>query len=92
MRADHAEVNAITRARVIPIGSTLYCTHSPCADCTRFILKYPGIYRVMFQDLYRIHDHLVKFEACGIRLGQVTPNGIVTDPFTKEIMEGKPWD
>lgn len=42
----HAEVNAIITAREPLHGYTLYCTHSPCAECAKFIVQ-AGIKRVV---------------------------------------------
>ncbi len=54
----HAEANAITkvaRSNNSSEGSTLYVTASPCMECAKLIIQ-AGIKRVVFSDLYRIHD------------------------------------
>lgn len=42
----HAEVDAIMNARFTVPGSTLYCTHIPCMECAKFIVRC-GIDRVV---------------------------------------------
>lgn len=54
----HAEANAITkvaRSNNSSEGSTLYITASPCMECAKLIIQ-SGIKRVVFNELYRIHD------------------------------------
>lgn len=42
----HAEANAIVTAREPLHGYTIYCTHSPCAECAKLIVQ-AGIKRVV---------------------------------------------
>ncbi|MDD7404418.1 MAG: dCMP deaminase family protein [Bacteroidales bacterium] len=54
----HAEANAITKiaqSNNNSKGATLYVTTSPCIECSKLIIQ-AGIKRVIFQELYRIHD------------------------------------
>lgn len=55
----HAEVNAIAKCAKsgsATEGATLYCTLSPCMDCTKLILQ-AGIKEVIVKELYeKGHD------------------------------------
>lgn len=58
--AVHAEANAIVwaaRMGVATEGTELFTTHQPCLDCAKLIVN-AGIYRVYFQNLYRLRDGL----------------------------------
>ena len=64
----HAEANAITkvaRSNNSSEGSTLYVTASPCMECSKLIIQ-SGIKRVVFSDLYRIHDGLELLRRAGV--------------------------
>lgn len=89
LRSVHAEVNAIMRApkRRFPKGSSMYCTYSPCAACTQAILNEPRITSVYYQIPYRINDHLNWLLKADVFVGRVTPNGMVIDERTKELVE-----
>lgn len=53
-RGLHAEQNAIVQAALHGVaiaGATLYCTHQPCAACTKMIIN-AGIRRVVFEKAY----------------------------------------
>lgn len=66
----HAEANAITkvaRSNNSSEGSTLYVTASPCMECSKLIIQ-AGIRRVVFSDLYRIHDGLNLLRKAGIEV------------------------
>lgn len=59
-RGSHAELNAISQAASVGVstaGADLYCTHAPCAYCTKAIIN-AGIKRVVF--LYDYPDELAK--------------------------------
>ena len=52
--AVHAEQNAICQASKLGVsleGATLYCTHQPCAICTKLIIN-SGIKKVIYQEGY----------------------------------------
>lgn len=52
--AIHAEQNALIQAAKLGIsvdGATLYCTHQPCAICTKLIIN-AGISRVVYRYPY----------------------------------------
>lgn len=64
----HAEANAITkvaRSNNSSEGSTLYVTASPCMECSKLIIQ-AGIKRVVFSELYRIHDGIDLLEKAGV--------------------------
>lgn len=66
----HAEANAITkvaRSNNSSEGGTLYVTASPCMECSKLIIQ-AGIKRVVFSDLYRIHDGLDLLRRAGIEV------------------------
>lgn len=53
-RTIHAEQNALVQCALHGVssqGATLYCTASPCADCTRLLLG-AGVQRVVYRDAY----------------------------------------
>jgi len=53
----HAEMNAIAFAAKNGIstqGAELYCTHSPCVNCSKIIVQ-SGIERVYYAELYDGH-------------------------------------
>ena len=64
----HAEANAITkvaRSNNSSEGSTLYVTASPCMECAKLIIQ-AGIKRVVFSELYRIHDGIDLLKKAGV--------------------------
>lgn len=64
----HAEANAITkvaRSNNSSEGSTLYVTASPCMECSKLIIQ-AGIKRVVFSELYRIHDGIDLLKKAGV--------------------------
>lgn len=53
--AMHAEANVISQAArfgISLVGSTIYCTHSPCPSCAGLMIN-TGISRVVFLTRYR---------------------------------------
>lgn len=52
----HAEMNAIASSRTDLRGSSLYCTYSPCRDCTKAIIT-AGIRNVVFKTAYLNDDY-----------------------------------
>ena len=64
----NAEANAITkvaRSNNSSEGSTLYCTASPCVECSKLIVQ-AGIRRVVFNELYRIADGIELLQRAGV--------------------------
>ncbi len=59
-RGSHAEMNAIAQAASVGVstsGASLYCTHAPCAFCSKAIIN-AGIRRVVY--LYPYPDELAE--------------------------------
>ena len=68
--ATHAEQNAIIQAARMGIcidGATLYCTHQPCAICTKMIIN-SGITRVVYDEGYPDDFSLELFEEAGVKV------------------------
>ena len=69
----HAESNALmklARSTNSSEGSTIYCTYSPCFDCSKLIIQ-AGIKRVVYNEAYRCEKGLyllkkANIEACKI--------------------------
>ena len=54
LRATHAEANAIVQGALHGVsleGATAYCTHQPCAGCSKLLIS-AGIERIVFADAY----------------------------------------
>lgn len=68
--ATHAEQNAIIQAARMGIcidGATLYCTHQPCAICTKMIIN-SGITRVVYKEGYPDEFSLELFAESGVQI------------------------
>lgn len=71
-RTVHAEAGAITyAARMgLPIeGTTLYCTHCPCLECSKLIIN-SGIVKVVYEIPYRKTEGLDLLLNSGIMVFQ----------------------
>ena len=69
----HAEANAITkvaRSSNSSDGATLYVTTSPCIECSKLIIQ-AGIKRVVFNELYRMHDGINLLKRDGVECVQI---------------------
>ena len=69
----HAEANAITkvaRSSNSSDGATLYVTTSPCIECSKLIIQ-AGIKRVVFNELYRMHDGINLLKRAGVECLQI---------------------
>lgn len=76
--ATHAEQNAIIQAAKMGIcidGATLYCTHQPCAICTKMIIN-SGIKRVVYQYGYPDDFSLELFAEAGVAIEKYDPQTI----------------
>lgn len=54
LRATHAEANAIVQAALHGInisGSTAYCTHQPCINCSKLLIS-AGVRKIVYQSAY----------------------------------------
>ena len=72
----HAEANAITkvaRSSNSSDGATLYVTTAPCIECSKLIIQ-AGIKRVVFNELYRMHDGINLLKRAGIECVQIDLN------------------
>ena len=66
----HAEANAILKlvanGGMCSKGATLYCTMSPCIDCSKLVLQ-AKIARVVFREIYRIPDGIEVLVRYGVK-------------------------
>lgn len=62
----HAELNALLKGGDTR-GSSMYISHSPCAQCARAIVN-AGVSEVYYVEEYRSLDALVILERAGIRI------------------------
>ncbi len=86
--AIHAEINAMLTIPQGMKGLDLYCTHLPCEDCMRAIIKSKRIKRVFFNVIYgdaKIVDQY--FFANGIELYRVLNSGVITTPDRESICQ-----
>ncbi len=54
LRATHAEANAIVQGALHGVsleGATAYCTHEPCAGCSKLLIS-AGVVRIVYRDAY----------------------------------------
>ncbi len=54
LRATHAEANAIVQGALHGVslaGATAYCTHQPCASCSKLLIS-AGVTRIVYCDAY----------------------------------------
>jgi len=78
----HAEAQAIAkvaRSNNNTVGSTLYCTLSPCIDCAKLIFSV-GIKRVVFKDTYKCTDGIEFLRKMGVGINQNNPTTYLADP------------
>jgi len=72
----HAEMNAIAFAAKNGIstqGAELYCTHSPCVNCSKIIVQ-SGIKKVYYAELY--DKHAINFlKKAGMEVIHFNPKG-----------------
>lgn len=64
----HAEMNTMLKAGRLghrTIGATLYCTHSPCANCAKHLIT-TGIVAVHYVHQYRLQDGIDILTQAGI--------------------------
>ena len=66
----HSEANAISRlakSSESGVGSILFCTHSPCLQCSKIIYG-AGISIVYYKHDYRMDDGIKFLQRCGIEV------------------------
>jgi len=64
----HSESNAISRlaqSSESGVGATIFCTHSPCIQCSKIIYG-SGITTVYYEQEYRCNDGIEFLKKCGI--------------------------
>ena len=69
----HAEANAIlkvARSTNSAVGATLYCTMSPCLECSKLIIQ-SGITRLVYGEQYRDTAGLELLKRAGIEIKQL---------------------
>ncbi len=72
-RGIHAEQNAIIQAACHGFsirGATLYCTHLPCAICTKMLIN-AGIEHIYYLNGYADDLSLTMLEEAGIQISQI---------------------
>ncbi len=70
--AVHSEQNAIVQAAKLGVsvdGATLYCTHQPCAICTKMIIN-SGISRIVYKRPYPDEFSLLLISESGVSCEQ----------------------
>lgn len=68
----HSEANAVSRlasSTESGIGAILFCTHSPCLQCSKIIYG-AGITSVYYKHDYRLNDGIEFLKRCGIKVIQ----------------------
>jgi dCMP deaminase len=66
----HAEQNALikmAKSSESTVGSELFCTHSPCPDCSKMIAQ-AGIKKVYYKHEYRISDGINVLKELGVEV------------------------
>lgn len=83
----HAEAHAIAkvaRSNLSTSGATLYCTLSPCIDCSKLIYA-SGISRVVYQSEYKCTDGLKFLTSLGVVINRTDTHNLLftTDQLRK---------
>lgn len=66
----HSEANALSQlasSTESGIGAVLFCTHSPCLQCSKIIYS-SGIKTVYYKNEYRCNDGILFLEKCGVEV------------------------
>ena len=84
-RARHAEANALMRCNESTIGADMYVTTSPCVSCA-VLIEHHHISRVFYSTPYRDETSLVMLHKAGIVVRRLTPNGMLINPLTNELL------
>lgn len=54
LRATHAEANAVVQGALHGVnlsGSTAYCTHQPCVNCSKLLIS-AGVHKIVYDTAY----------------------------------------
>ena len=77
----HAESNCVSKVAKTPMssqGSTLYCTHSPCMECSKLIAQ-AGIKKVIYANKYREDTGIYLLKSLDSEVEQYYPPKELTD-------------
>jgi dCMP deaminase len=75
LRATHAEANAIVQGALHGVslaGATAYCTHQPCAGCSKLLIS-AGVERIVFADAYPDAVASLLLDEAGVALEAFEP-------------------
>jgi dCMP deaminase len=78
----HAEAHAIAkvaRSNLSTQGATLYCTLSPCMDCSKLIFA-SGINRVVYKSEYKCTDGLKFLASLGVVINRTDTHNNLFSP------------
>ncbi len=78
LRATHAEANAIVQGALHGVslqGATAYCTHQPCAGCSKLLIS-AGIVRIVYADAYPDRVSTLLLGEAGVALEQYVPDAV----------------
>ena len=88
----HAEINAM---EYVPQEmrldlKILYVTNSPCPACVNYLLADADtLMAVFYETPYRDTSSISMLILAGIKVYRITPNGVITDHETNQIVEVK---
>ena len=77
-RATHAEANAIVQGALHGVslaGATAYCTHQPCAGCSKLLIS-AGVVRIVYADAYPDAVSSELLAAAGVILEPFLPDQV----------------
>ena len=78
LRATHAEANAIVQGALHGVsleGATAYCTHQPCAGCSKLLIS-AGVERIVFRDAYPDPVGEMLLREAGVPFEQFRPDPV----------------
>jgi len=78
LRATHAEANAIVQGALHGVslqGATAYCTHQPCAGCSKLLIS-AGIVRIVYADAYPDPVSTLLLGEAGVALEPYVPDPV----------------
>jgi len=76
LRATHAEANAIVQGALHGVsleGATAYCTHQPCAACSKLLIS-AGVRRIVYADAYPDAVAQLLLTEAGVELEPYAPD------------------
>jgi len=75
LRATHAEANAVVQGALHGVslqGATAYCTHQPCAGCSKLLIS-AGIVRIVYRDAYPDPIASLLLDEAGVTMKRYEP-------------------